>query len=215
MRVAIIGTGSVGSALARACVAAGHEVVLSARHAEHAAKLAADIGGRAAAANVDAVEGADMVVLAVPSKAVASVLDEVRPRVEGKILVDPTNPMTDDYEELFDASDSLADAIQLLAPGALVVKAFNTVFASRIGDPVVDGVALDGFYAGDDEGAKATVAELLAAIGFRPLDAGGLPAARVLELMAVLHIGLNARNGWPWQSGWKLLGPTGAEEGNR
>jgi len=38
---------------------------------------------------------------------------------------------------------------------------------------------------------------------------GGLPAAQALELMAVLHIGLNARNGWPWQSGWKLLGPTG------
>jgi predicted dinucleotide-binding enzyme len=75
---------------------------------------------------------------------------------------------------------------------------------------VVDGVPLDGFYAGDDEAAKATVAELLATVGFRPLDVGGLPAARVLELMAVLHIGLNIGNNWPWQSGWKLLGPTGS-----
>jgi predicted dinucleotide-binding enzyme len=73
---------------------------------------------------------------------------------------------------------------------------------------VVDGVRLDGFYAGDDEAAKSTVAELLAAIGLRPLDAGELLAARVLERMAVVHIGPNARHGWPWQSGWKLLGPT-------
>lgn len=94
MRIAIIGAGNVGSALARACVAAGHTVVLSARHAEHAAKVAADVGGSAAA------------------------------------------------------------GIQLLVPQASVVKAFNTVFASRLADPVVDGVPLDGFYAGDDKAAE-------------------------------------------------------------
>jgi 8-hydroxy-5-deazaflavin:NADPH oxidoreductase len=210
VRVAIIGAGNVGSALARACAAADHEVIVSSRQPENAAKVAADVGGRAARSNRDAVEGADMVVLAVPSKAVATILDEVRPEIVGKIVVDPTNPTTWDYEELFDASGSLADAIQLLVPGARVVKAFNTILASRLNDPVVDGVPLDGFYAGDDEAAKATVAELLATVGFRPLDVGGLPAARVLELMAVLHIGLNIRNNWPWQSGWKLLGPTGS-----
>jgi predicted dinucleotide-binding enzyme len=89
-----------------------------------------------------------------------------------------------------------------------VVKAFNTVFASRLNDPVIDGVPLDGFYAGDDETAKEVVAALLAEMGFRPIDAGELLAARALELMAFLNITLNARNGWPWQSGWKLLGPT-------
>jgi predicted dinucleotide-binding enzyme len=53
------------------------------------------------------------------------------------------------------------------------------------------------------------VAELLSVMGFRPLDAGDLSAARALELMALLNINLNARNGWPWQSSWKLLGPSG------
>lgn len=209
MRIAIIGVGNVGSALARALVGAGHEVSLSARHAEHAAKVAADVGGRAAASNVDAVKGADMVVLAVPSMAVASVLDEITDHVAGKVLVDPTNPTSVDYRELLSATGSLAEAIQVLAPEATVVKAFNTVFASRITDPVIDGIPLDGFYAGDDEAAKSTVAELLAALGFRPIDAGELPAAWALELMAILHINLNVRSGWPWQSGWKLLGPTG------
>jgi predicted dinucleotide-binding enzyme len=148
-------------------------------------------------------------VLAVPSTAVASILDEIGSHVRGKIVVDPTNPTSADYAKVLSALDSLADAIQLLAPEASVVKACNTIFACRIADPVVDDVPLDGFYAGDDEAAKSMVAELLAAIGFRPLDAGGLLAARVLERMAVVHISLNARHGWPWQSGWKLLGPTG------
>jgi NADPH-dependent F420 reductase len=209
MRVAIIGAGNMGSALARACVTAGHEVVLSARRAEHAAKVAADVGAKAAGSNPEAVEGADMIMLAVPSTAAASVFDEIAPQVEGRIVVDSTNPSGDDEQEVFSAAGSAAEGVQLLAPEALVVKAFNTILASRVTDPVVDGIPLDGFYAGDDEAAKATVAGLMTAMGFRPLDAGGLLAARVLELMAILNISLNARNGWPWQSGWKLLGPTG------
>ena len=80
------------------------------------------------------------------------------------------------------ATGSLSEAIVLLVPGARVVKAFNTVFASRLNDPVLDGVPLDGFYAGDDAGAKQVVAELLARMGFRPIDTGELLTARALEL---------------------------------
>jgi predicted dinucleotide-binding enzyme len=94
-------------------------------------------------------------------------------------------------------------------PGAIVVKAFNTVLGKRITDPVVDGVRLDGLYAGDDDAAKATVRELIAVAGFRPIDAGPLALARTLEHMGLLNVSLNARYGWPWESGWKLLGPTG------
>ena len=94
-------------------------------------------------------------------------------------------------------------------PSASVVKAFNTVFASNHGQPVVEGVQLDGFIAGDDQAAKNTVADLLAAIGFRPVDVGGLASALALEHMAFLNISLNARNNLPFRSGWKLVGPTG------
>ena len=208
MRIAIIGAGNVGSALARAFVETGHQVVLTARHADHAAKVAAEIGAAAATSNVEAFSVAEIVVLAVPSTAVASIVDEVGPAIEGKIVVDPTNPTGRDYSEIVTASGSVAEGIHALAPAARVVKAFNTVFAGRMADPIVDGVPLDGFYAGGDDAAKSAVADLLAAIGYRPLDAGGLVAARALELMAQLNINLNARFGWPWQTGWKLLGPT-------
>jgi 8-hydroxy-5-deazaflavin:NADPH oxidoreductase len=209
VNIAIIGVGNVGSALARAVIAAGHSVVLSSRNPEHAAKVAGDLGARAVATNVEAVDGADLVVLAVPSTSVASVIDDVGEHVTGKVLVDPTNPNIPDPTELLRGTGSVAEGIQLLAPEASVVKAFNTLFASRLTDPVVDGIALDGFYAGDDEAAKSTVAGLIGELGFRPLDAGELLAARTLELMAFLHIRLNLRNGWPFQSGWKLIGPTG------
>jgi predicted dinucleotide-binding enzyme len=207
VQIAIIGVGNVGSALARAGKAAGHSVVLSARHPDHAEKIADEFGVVAAGSNSEAVQDADMVVLAVPATAVAGILDDIAELVVGKILVDPTN--STDPEVLQKPSASLAEAVVLLAPGARVVKAFNTVFASRLNNAVIDGIPLDGFYAGDDPDAKAAVAQLLAHMGFRPVDTGELLTARALELMAYLNITLNARNGWPWQSGWKLLGPTG------
>jgi predicted dinucleotide-binding enzyme len=71
----------------------------------------------------------------------------------------------------------------------------------------VDGTQLDGFVAGDDTDAKKTVMDLLAAIGFRPVDVGGLSVARYLEGMGFINIALNSRNDWSWQSGWKLVGP--------
>lgn len=209
MRIAVIGVGNVGSALARACAAAGHTVVVSAGDPGHARVVAAEIGCEAAGSNVEAVTGADMVAFAVPSTAIGPLTEELADHVGGKVVVDPTNPVKEDYSGLLTESGSAAEGIALLLPDAAVVKAFNTVFASSILDPVLDGVPLDGLYAGDDELAKASVAELLAGIGFRPLDCGPLEAARTLEEMAFLNISLNARNGWPWRSGWKLLGPTG------
>ena len=84
------------------------------------------------------------------------------------------------------------------------MKAFNTVFASRLAEPNQDGQPLDGFIAGDDSGAKATVATLVRDAGLEPLDVGGLKMARALEGMAWTNISLNMANNWPWHSAWKL-----------
>ena len=89
----------------------------------------------------------------------------------------------------------------------VLVKAFNTTFASRHADPVVDGVPVDILVAADDDNARAKVTELVGSLGFRPIDAGPLVMARALEAMGLLNILLQIRHGWPWQTGWKLLGP--------
>jgi NADPH-dependent F420 reductase len=211
MRIAIIGAGMVGRGLAKAALSCCHDVVLAARHPDHAAKAADEVGARAATSAEEAVQGADVVVLAVPSTAIADVCDEIRRHVRQTVVIDPSNPLEPDPALVLEARLSVAEEVAILLPEARVVKAFNTVLGARLTDPVVHGVRLDGFYAGDDPEAKALVAGLVAAMGFRPLDVGDLRSARSLEHMAYLNISLNARNGWPWSSGWKLLGDTGED----
>jgi len=210
MRIAIIGTGNVGGGLAAAAVRAGHDVVISASTLESAQNAAAAAGAAAAASNVDAVRGADVVVLAVPHGAVAGIVAELGDALTGAVVVDATNPVNDTYTDLVTGGTSAAEQLQAQLPGASVVKAFNTIFASRHADPTEDGTPLDAFIAGDDTAAKAKVGELASSLGYRVIDAGGLRMARTLEEMAFLNITLNAANGWPWQSGWKLVGPTGS-----
>ena len=210
MKIAIIGAGNVGKALSGSFVRAGHDVTISSQHPDNARAAAAESGARAAATNAEAIPDAGVVVLAVPYGALAEVVDELGDALNGKVVVDATNPLRPDYQGLAVEGTSAAEQVQARVKGARVVKAFNTAFASRQADPLVDGTALDGFVAGDDEQAKATVLELARSIGFHPIDAGPLELARALEAMALLNIMLQIRNDWTWQTGWKLLGPTSA-----
>ena len=207
MKIAIIGSGNVGGGLAAAATKAGHDVVVSAANPASAQETAAKAGARAAATNREAVQGADAVVLAVPHGAVAQVVADLGADLDGKTLIDATNPLNDSYSDLTTSGVSAAEALQQQAPSANVVKALNTVFAGRYANPTEDGQPLDGFLAGDDAAAKTRVAELVASLGLRPVDLGGLRMARTLEELAFANISLNAGNGWAWQSAFRLVGP--------
>jgi NADPH-dependent F420 reductase len=207
MRIAIIGSGNVGKALASAATKAGHHVTLSARSAEKAREVAQATNAHAASSNRDAVKDAELVVLAVPPDKVDEVVGALSPELDGKVIIDVTNRVDmKDPGKTLDGS-SMSEHIQKKAPKAHVVKAFNYVFASKMADPKVDGTRLDGFVAGDDEAAKQKALHFVESIGFRPIDAGPLAMARALEGMASLNIVLQIRNNWPWQNGWKLVGP--------
>lgn len=209
MDVAIIGAGNVGRALAGSLNLRGHSVTIASRSAEDAELAAKETGARAAGSNREAAGAASVVILAVPYAAVDGILEELGATLDGKIVVDVTNRYApEDAGRLVDGTSN-AEQIQSRIPRARVVKAFNTAFASRQADPMVDGLPLDGLVAGDDAQAKDAVLHLVSSIGFRPIDAGGLAMARALEAMALLNISLQMRNGWPWQAGWKLVGPTG------
>lgn len=208
MNIAIIGAGNVGSALAGAFTRAGHTVTLSSAHRETAQAAAENTGAAVAESNAAAVEAGDLIVLAVPYRELPTLLDELEGTLRDKIVVDVTNPLRADYMSLVTEGTSAAEEIQAHVPGARVVKAFNTALAARQADPSIAGVQADGFVAGDDAQAKETVLELVRSVGFRPIDAGPLEMARALEAMALLNITLQIRNGWPWQSAWKLVGPT-------
>ena len=202
MKVAIIGAGNVGRALATSITRAGHDVVIAAKHAENARTAAEDTGATPAPSSAAAVQDADLVILAVPFVGAADdVTAEIRPHVAGKAVIDVTNPLKPDYSGLATEGSSAAEEIQRRLPDASVVKAFNTIFASNQARPTPE---IDGFVAGDDAKAKQTVISLVESIGFTPLDVGPLRAARFLEGMAFMNIGLNAQNGWSWTSAWKL-----------
>lgn len=209
MKIGVIGAGNVGKALAGAFTKGGHDVVISAKSHESAEVAAKESGAQAAGSNLEASESADAVVLAVPYDAVGDVLTEIGDALAGKILIDVTNPLNSDYSGLQTYEKAETERIQEKVPAAKVVKALNTVLAARQADPQVAGETLDGFLAGDDSEAKETVSDLVDQIGLRSLDVGPVAMARSLEGLAFLNISLNAAGGWPWQSGWKLVGPTG------
>ncbi len=207
MNIAIIGSGNVGKALAKSALKAGHSVTLSAKTAEHAVEAAKATGAKAARSNVEAVKHAEVVIVAVPYDKLGEVFRELGASVDGKVVIDATNHVDMENPAKVFSGPSNAEEIQTRHPKVRVVKAFNYAFATRMADPSVKGVKLDGFVAGDDQEAKEKALELVGSIGFRPVDAGALVMSRVLEGMAFLNITLQIRNGWPWQNGWKLVGP--------
>ena len=181
MKIGIIGVGNVGGALSAAAGKAGHSVTLAARNPENAAKVAADTGATAAESVRDAAAGADVVVLAVPASAAAAVVAELGDAASGLVVVDATNPLDDTYSDLTTIGTSVAEQLATAAPDVKVVKGFNTLFASRHESPSEDGQPLDAFLAGDDEGAKQTVATLASSLGYRPVDAGSLRMSRTIH----------------------------------
>jgi hypothetical protein len=208
MKVAIIGSGNVGSAVAKAAQNTGHEVtVADLAGNERLEALGKELGVTTTNSNSEAVVDSDVVVLAVPYGAVNDVVGSIADQVGDKIVLDVTNPLKEDLSGLQTDGTSGAELVQKQLPQAKVVKAFNTVFAGNQAAPTVEGVQLDGFVAGDDADAKKHVLHLLEEVGYRPIDVGPLSTARYLEGMAFLNISLNATNNWSWQSGWKLVGP--------
>jgi len=203
MNISIIGAGNVGTALAGSLAKAGHAVTISASTPEHATVAAASTGATAVATNAEAIAASDIVILAVPATALAGIAREAGSSLDDKVVVDVTNRPTPDPSG---ATDAIAEELQAWLPKAHVVKAFNTAFASRQADPAVGGVAADGFVAADDVAAKAEVLDMVSSIGFNPVDAGSLAAARTLEGMAWLNISRNLAGG-TWQDAWVLLGP--------
>src|SRR5690606_10888984 len=183
--IAIIGTGNVGSALGQRFGELGHEVVYGSRDPdrEAVARLVAASGaGASAATPPDAARDADIIVLALPWEVVEEVTRSLGD-LTGKIIIDPTNPrrIAEDGLRDYAFDGSNAERVQVLAPEAKVVKAFNTLGAYTMLDPAIAGSPVSVPIAGDDPQAKAVVAELAMGIGFEPVDVGPLRYARVLE----------------------------------
>lgn len=152
MTIAIIGTGNMAKGLAGVFSKAGYSVTFGSRDATKASEAARELGGNVSGADIaSAADNADIVVLAVPFDAAGDAITAAG-GLEGKIVIDITNPLTADYSGLtIGHSTSAGEEIQKFAPKAKVVKAFNTIFASvlQAGGKVGDKPATV-FIAGDD-----------------------------------------------------------------
>ena len=190
MKVLVIGAGNMGSAFVKQLSAAGHSVSVTARDTAKVAALAAQYAGVRAVASASAADGQDVVVLATGYGDAVAALQSVG-SLQGKVLVDISNPLTADYMGLtLGHSTSAAEEIAKAIPGAYLVKAFNTLFAQVLanGATLADGSKATVFYAGDFEPAKQAVKALAESLGFATADAGGLKNARYLEPLAGLNI---------------------------
>lgn len=207
MRIAIIGTGNVGLALAGSFIKAGHNVTLAARDADKTTQIASKVGAIAATTAKEAAAAADVVVLAIPFGEVESVAKSIASVTAGKVVIDATNPLKADFSGLAtEGGPSGAERLAKLLPDAAVAKAFNTVLASLQANPNMYGTTLDALYATDDAHARKVMQELISSMGFRAVDAGPLAGARELEALAWLNIKLNASFNGSWTSSAVFLG---------
>ncbi|MGZ3449017.1 MAG: NADPH-dependent F420 reductase [Polyangiales bacterium] len=181
--IAIVGTGNIGGALAKAWLRAGHRVRLAVRDRD-AAELRELVGlGAEAVALEGAANGVDVVVLAVPAASAIGVVDRIGD-LAGKIVVDCTNAIGAGL-----TVSPAAEALQAHLPKAHVVKSFNQQGAETLRDPYfAGGIAAVDFVAGDDAAARTTVLGLARDVGLDAVDAGPLAAARFLEWITVAWI---------------------------
>jgi 8-hydroxy-5-deazaflavin:NADPH oxidoreductase len=206
MDITIIGTGNMARAIAARALAGGHMVTLLGTDADKARALAADLSGDVRAGQVGDPLSGDVVVLAVWYQAVDDVLSRYGQALNGKVVVDITNPVDPEtYAPLTVAAGSVAQEIAGKVPGAKVVKAFNTTFAGTLAAGEVEGHPLDVFLAADDEEAKATISRLVEDGGMRPVDVGPLAHARQLEGAGYLHIAVQASLGTEYGSALKIM----------
>ncbi|MCP2030968.1 putative dinucleotide-binding enzyme [Okibacterium sp. HSC-33S16] len=199
--VTIIGAGNMGAALASLAITGGNPVQVLARDEEKA-----QVHPSAATGVVgDAVTG-DIVILALPYPAVADVLSTYAGQLDGKILVDLTNPLDfATFDSLVVPADSSAAAeIATQAPASVVLKAFNTNFAATLASGTVGDAPTTVLVAGDDADAKATLIALVEAGGLAAVDAGSLRRARELEALGFLQLTLAAGEKISWAGGFAL-----------
>jgi predicted dinucleotide-binding enzyme len=192
MKLAFIGVGQVGGALASCFSRLGHEIIIAARDPGSPSVRAASAAlPGARVTSLDGVRDADVVFLATPYAGNEAALQAAGPALDGRVLVDCTNPVGPGLTHGLASERSGAEVVQALAPRARVVKAFTIYGYENFADPAYPGagaVKPAMLIAGDDAAAKRVVYDLCAAAGWEPVDVGPLSASLHLEHMTLLWI---------------------------
>jgi predicted dinucleotide-binding enzyme len=212
-RVGVLGTGEVGRRLAAGFNSRGHEVMIGSRDSDKPELrewLSREGAGVQAGTFRAAAEHGELLVLAVLGDAAQDVIAQAGvDNFAGKVVIDAMNPL--DFSGGFppklsiSGEDSLGERIQRELPNAKVVKAFNTIGNPYFEDPNFSDGKPTMLIAGDDEGAKSLVRDVLADFGWTDtFDIGGIEGSRELEAICIAWVKIGGVRG-AWDHGFKLL----------
>jgi 8-hydroxy-5-deazaflavin:NADPH oxidoreductase len=208
MKIGVIGSGNVGGTLGTRWARNGHTVTFGSRdpQSKKMRDLVTSAGPNARSASSDeAVQSSDVLLLSTPWEATRGIVQGLGD-LRGKILIDAVNPLLPQLAGLaVGTNTSCGEQVAQWAPGARVVKAFNTIGNNIMANPDFGGERPVLFYCGDDAPAKDSVKQLAAELGFDPHDAGPLTQARVLEPFAMLWISLAVAQGYGREFAFKLM----------
>jgi predicted dinucleotide-binding enzyme len=201
MNVTIIGTGNMARGIATRALAGGHAVRLLGREPGKADALARELSGEVRTGTVGDPLDADVVVLAVWYHVLDDVLGTYGDELDGKVVVDITNPVDPEtFQPLTVEAGSAAQEIAGKAPAAKVVKAFNTTFAGTLVEGEVGGRPLNVLIASDDDDAKNAVRQIAEDGGLKAIDVGPLALARQIEAVGYLHMAIQPGLGTNYRS---------------
>jgi NADPH-dependent F420 reductase len=208
MKIAVIGIGNVGGTLGPAWAKAGHQVIFGVRDpsSKKVQTLLENTGQNARAASVaEAAAVADIVILATPWSVTQDAV-QAAGNLEGKIVVDCTNPIASDLKGLtIGTTNSAGEQVAQWAQGARVVKAFNTTGSGNMADPLYESQPVTMLICGDDDEANEIVAQLAKNVGFDTCITGPLYHARYFEPMAMLWVDMAYLQGRGPDFAYKIL----------
>lgn len=210
MKIGILGAGAVAQTLAAGFLKNGHEVMLGTRDSSKIADWLSGAGrGASTGSFAEAAQFGDIVFLSVNQNVIDSAIELAgSENLIGKTVVDLTNPM--DFSQGIPPrftvayGDSLGEKVQRALPGSNVVKAFNSMGANIMTDPLFDGVPGTHFIAGNNAAAKAEVKQIAEEFGWEVVDAGEIGQAFFLEALASLWVNYSIKSGQREQA-FKLL----------
>lgn len=201
MQITIFGSGNIGLTLGKQWAKAGHPITFGVRNVDDPKyqQLLNSVSGAAIAAIPDAVESADVILLAIPGTAVEQTLAGLGEALGGKIIIDATN-------KVGQAEMNSIAAISALAPKTNLFRAFNSLGWENFDNPQLGGTQVDLFYCGDSGGdAQKTIHQLIADVGLRPIYVGSLDQLPVVDNLTRLWFALAFEQGYGRRLAFKLI----------
>jgi 8-hydroxy-5-deazaflavin:NADPH oxidoreductase len=201
LRIAVLGAGNIGGTLGRKWVAAGHKVSFGVTNPDsaRAQALRAELGTKVTIGSVaDALADSDVVVMALPGKAMDETITKYASQLDGKIIIDTANRLGGG------SMNSLA-TFQTNTPYARVFRAFNSLGWENFADPVFDGIQADLFYCGPDGDAREVVEQMISDVGLRPIRLGDVDQVGLVDSVGSLWFALALGQGKGRHLAFKVL----------